>query len=492
MVQHIFAPHRDKWWVAAIALVTAVISARPYAGGWNDGSRLAAVESLAERETFVIGESVFVRVPRFASPYDPNEPRLIHTGTLDKLLINGQYYSDKSPVPSLVLAGAAKVLQSFGVKARDKPKVFCWWLNFIGGGLCFIAAIGGIFKFGGVIGLPRHWRLALTASFAFGTIALPYSRHVNNHIQLLAVISWLLPCMIEVARRFGNDLRLLSSSLKLPLIGLLAGLGYVIDLGIGPVLFVCVCGWLVWRCRDVRSWRQRFALLALFGAGALPLPLLHHVVNYQIAGTIIPANAVAEFLQWPGSPFDTGNMTGRWQHDHPARLLIYGLEMMIGRKGFLAHNLTLVISVAVAPMLLRLPMKEKPEFVCMLVFSVLAFVVYAVTSNNYSGRCLSIRWFVPLLAPAYIAIALAVRARPEFAKFFVPFALAGAAWSLLAWRDGPWTSPPLVQLWVISSLAWIAFGWLLARRVEWTRFARQLLQSRRIRFGASILTAKRE
>ena len=38
-----------------------VLSARPYAGSWNDGSRLAAVESLVDYHTWAIDDSIFVR-----------------------------------------------------------------------------------------------------------------------------------------------------------------------------------------------------------------------------------------------------------------------------------------------------------------------------------------------------------------------------------------------------------------------------------------------
>ena len=39
---------RLVWIVALTATVIALLSARPFAGSWNDGSRLAAVESLVD------------------------------------------------------------------------------------------------------------------------------------------------------------------------------------------------------------------------------------------------------------------------------------------------------------------------------------------------------------------------------------------------------------------------------------------------------------
>ena len=47
--------------VLALAVVVALVSARPYAGSWNDGSRLATVECLVDYHTLAIDRSASVR-----------------------------------------------------------------------------------------------------------------------------------------------------------------------------------------------------------------------------------------------------------------------------------------------------------------------------------------------------------------------------------------------------------------------------------------------
>src|SRR5438874_3776845 len=94
--------------ILGIALAIAAISARPYAGGWNDGSRLATVECLVDYHTLAIDRSVFVQVPSEddptrPTPYRRDEANLVAQGTGDKLFIEGRFYSDKSPVPALLL-----------------------------------------------------------------------------------------------------------------------------------------------------------------------------------------------------------------------------------------------------------------------------------------------------------------------------------------------------------------------------------------------------
>src|SRR5437868_3611985 len=95
-------PQPWRTWIVILgAAAVAVVSARSYVGGWNDGSRLATVESLVDRGTWAIDDSQFVR------PTDDSG-----AGTLDKLRIDGRYYSDKSPVPALLMAGEYALLKA--------------------------------------------------------------------------------------------------------------------------------------------------------------------------------------------------------------------------------------------------------------------------------------------------------------------------------------------------------------------------------------------
>ena len=62
------------------------------------------------------------------SPYPPDDAAPPGTGTLDKLLIDGHYYSDKSPVPALLLAGVYEVWQAATglTAARSGPTSSAW------------------------------------------------------------------------------------------------------------------------------------------------------------------------------------------------------------------------------------------------------------------------------------------------------------------------------------------------------------------------------
>ncbi len=205
------------WAVLAVAVVIAAVSAHPYAGGWNDGSRLATVESLVDRHTWVIDDSIFVNPsaetadhPHRQAPYAAPDPAadylLKHEGTLDKLFINGHYYSDKSPVPSLWLAAVYAAFRfCTGWTAATHAGAFCYLLTLASSGLAYVVAVWSVWRLGRPLGLAPRLRLLLTASFGLATVALPYVRHVNNHILLLGVVAALMTEMAQLAARGRGD-----------------------------------------------------------------------------------------------------------------------------------------------------------------------------------------------------------------------------------------------------------------------------------------------
>ncbi len=447
---------RSIRWVGALiggcAVLLAAFSARPFAGGWNDGSRLAAVESLIDAHTLAIDHSVFVQVPPppQPAPYPADEPVLLRHGTLDKLFISGHYYSDKSPVPAVLLAGSYQLLKwATGWTARTHPDHFCRAMTLASSGLAYVLAVLGVYVLGGRLRLGLSLRLLLAASFGLATVALPYTAHVNNHILLLGVTTWLTVSVHSLAEesRQGRV-----GSWRLILLGLLAGLGYTIDLGVGPVLLVCTLLFVV-------ACFRRITPAAIVIAAALPWLALHHALNHAVGGTWGPANAVAEYFRWPGSPFSASNLTGGWAHAGPGSFLLYAASMLFGKRGFFGHNLPLFLLLPALAPLLRLR-RRRPEVWWALGCCAGAWLLYAATSNNSSGQCLSIRWFVPLLAPAYLLLALALRVFPKFRIAFVLLSAWGCMLVLLM-REGPWTKHVVPGFWILQAAALLSWVFLI-------------------------------
>jgi hypothetical protein len=438
---------RMGWIVAFVAMLLALVSARPFAGGWNDGSRLAAVESLVDYRTWAIDDSIFVKVPQTAeraAPYPVSDPGLLRDGTQDKMWIAGHFYSDKSPVPALAMAAAYQVVQWVtGLVAKESPGWFCYWLTFLTSGVAYIVAVCCMDRLAVVTGLRRRSRLLLTASFALGTIALTYTRHVNNHILLLAVCSAL---MLLFARTHFSRASLLA-------IGSLIGLGYTIDLGIGPVLVVCAVAFIAWKTRSLRA-----VIVVL--AAAFPWFALHHTLNYAVGGTFFPANAHAAYFEWPGSPFDSANLTGGWAHASVGKFIVYALDLASGRRGFFPYNLALFLAMPGLVVLLRARVPETPQILFAAGFSLASWLLYSATSTNHAGLCCSVRWFVPLLAPGFYILALSLREVPHCEGDMVILTSGGILMGVASWWGGPWMTHMPWGFWPILAgtlLTWLGY-----------------------------------
>jgi hypothetical protein len=212
--------------------------------------------------------------------------------------------------------------------------------------------------------------------------------------------------------------------------------------------------------------------VAAFGLAALPWLALHHAVNYATGGTFQPANAVPDYFLWPGCPFDPHNMTGVWNHT-VGHFLAYAADLLVGQRGFLNHNLPLLLALPAIVVLLARRTKELPEILFVGFWCGGTWLAYAVTSTNHSGLCCSIRWLVPLLAPAYFALAVFLRQHPAWRRDFVLLSAWGALFAGMMWLEGPWRpwmKQRLVYYWLLQAVALASWaGYCLRQR----RLARQ-------------------
>ncbi len=452
--------------VLMVSLTVALVSARPYAGGWNDGSRLAVVESLVDFGTLSIDRSIFVDPARAkrtgALPYDPRQPFLMESGTFDKVMIEGRFYSDKPMVPALLMAACYQALEWIaGLRARSRPDLFVYAMTIISSGLAYVAAVLCIHLLGRRILSGSSRAFAVTISFALGSSALTYARQVNSHEGLLAVAAALMVCLHCLPQRL---LQTPSPRGLLAGMGLLTGLGYCMDFAVGPLLLIAIAPLIIYRCRVIG--RRGLGMAALFLLSALPLIVLHHALNYHIGGTFRPVNTVAEYLFWHGSPFNSSNASGPWLHRGIWRGLGYALELLFGKKGFLLHQPVLILASlgGIAVMLRkRALLPEMPEMLFSLAWSGAVWLVYAWGSNNASGVCATIRWFVPLLAPGYYVLLMVLRYRPDLYPEFLALAAGGMLLSAMMWWYGPWMAM-VPGYWFIVGVTLLGWSMVVLRR----------------------------
>ncbi|HEV7225927.1 MAG TPA: hypothetical protein VGN42_24685 [Pirellulales bacterium] len=450
-------------WTVAVAI--ALVSARDYAGGWNDGSRLATVECLVDHHTLAIDESIFVDVPRIDPrsdrpfPYPLDDPAAWIGGTKDKVLVAGRYYSHKPPIPAVLLAGWYFIWQKVtGLTARARCDEFCYWMTLGSSGVAYVASVVGAFHLGGLLRLSLAKRLQLALSLALATVSIAYVRHVNDHIMLLGVATVLTFLLAQFAKSLpqaGAAGR--SKGPELALAGSLAGLAYTIDQGAGPPLLVAAAAIVAYRAR------RRVSALAIFGVAAVPWLAAHHAINYALGGTFKPIGSVPEYFDWPGSPFNADNMTGVWRHESLGDLVLYALGLLFSpRWGFFWHNLPLLLLLPGAFALWRRRPAESPEAAALGGWCFATWLLYAALSVNHSGDCCSVRWFVPLLAAGYFMLAVLLRDEPRYHWGFAALSALGLGLGAMMWAAGPWaepSGPSFSALQAAGAACWI--GWMM-------------------------------
>lgn len=440
--------------------VVAAVSARPYAGSWNDASRLATAESLVDRSTLQIDSSIFVVPPESDGqqplPYRAHRSDLLTNGTQDKLFIQWHFYSDKTPLPSVYLAVVYQCWTWLGGSPfAERPDWCCRVLTWSSSGLAFVLAVWGILRLGRPVGLSDRLRLELGLAFAVGTIAVGYSGTVNAHIIQLASAIWLFVGLLEVSQGLYSIRRLIG-------IGTLAGIAYAADFSAGPTL---LCATLLAILGTTRSVRHAVIVIV----AVIPWLIAHHAVNYWIGGSLAPANANPAYFHWDGSPFAAGAITGRWQHATPLHFLRYAGDLLFGKQGYLFHNLPLLIASVWAWPILKQAKRERWVLLAALFWCVSTWLLAAVSSTNRSGQCLSVRWFLPLLAAGFLYLAVLLRDRPDLISEFRLAANWGVPMAILSAIYGLWIPHMLPGYWLFVAgflISWAVLKCRMARPVQ--------------------------
>lgn len=460
-----FADHpAAAWALAAVALGLAAIGAKPYAGSWNDGCRLAAVESLLDRGTLAIDDSVFCKTPQRLLdsghlPYPADRYDLHLFGTLDKLYVRGHFHSDKPAVVSVLMAAMYQPLLWLGMpRPGDRPDVFAWAMTVLTSGLGYAAAVGCLWAIGTRVGLEPRWRLGWLAAFALATYAPTYTQHVNNHAMLLGVVAGMCVLMLWVADAARANRTAWGSLVGL---GTLAGLGFNLDFGSGPLLVAVVFGTVVWRTR--RVWPA-----VVYSLAVLPWVAAGVGLNYAIGGVWLPINMYPEHFDFPGSPFSAANLTGYRRHG-PLDQLLYAGAMLFGKHGFLNHNLPLLLVGLAGWVVARGSTAGRVELLALFVWCSATWLTYAVLSNNMGGGCCSIRWFVPFLAPGFWAVAVLLQERPPLRPDFVALTGWGFVLAGLMWWSGPWVLRMVPLMWPVVGAAVLTWAGIAARRIAASR-----------------------
>ena len=319
-VEQVF--NRLEWMLLTVAAIFLAFSTFTKAIIDNDRSRLASVDSLVERGTWVIDRSRFHQEPR--SDYQ----------IIDKIQIGDHFYSSKPPVLSFLMAGEYWVLHhAFGYDFNDEEdrRFLIWALTYTFTGIPFLW-IAFLFR------IAARWfildpmvRFVGLFIVLFCNEHLGFAETINNHIP---GASLLFSSMVFAIGLVHGKLK--PAPWLFVLTGLLAGLLPTVEL---PASFFCVLLWayLVW-------WFPRQTLL-WFTLGAVPPLALNFGLMYAISGSIIPFYLRDELYRYKGGSY--WNLTramdaaGEYETKHA-----YFYHLSVGRKGLFSLYPVLLFSLA--------------------------------------------------------------------------------------------------------------------------------------------------
>ena len=227
-------------------------------------------------------------------------------------------------------------------------------------------------------------------------------------------------------------------------LGTLAGLGFNLDFGSGPPLVAALFALVVWRTRSLRS-------TMLFSTAVFPWLAAGIGINYAIGGVWKPINMYPEHFQFPGSPFTEENLTGFLRHE-PLDQFLYAGGMLFGKKGFLNHNLPLLLLLSSGWFLFRTPIRFRAELLTMLGWVRGDLAVVCHTVEQHGRRLLLGAPVISFLCRGsggwQSCFAIDRNDAANFCASRRGLVLAG-----LMWWKGPWTQRMAPMLWPIVGCA---------------------------------------
>jgi hypothetical protein len=352
--------HRVK--IFAFALI-AMLLITPKARSWNDASRMATIQSLVEKQTFVIDDSAFV-------------------DTSDKIYINGHYYSDKPAMTSIMGALIYLPLFHFGIELDQGWNLAYYLITLFTVKIFWLLGLLAFYFTLGFSKINDRNRLWVTFALGIASLHLTWSSTLNNHSLAASLLIIGFYFLLKSSR---------SVSIKrdLFLAGFFMSFAGTVDV---PTVAFYV-GFLLYILIDTNlRGKSIFYLLPLM---LTVLPALS--VNYYISGSLIPVQIKRVYFDYPGSPWISSNVLSGIQVNQGVFLLVYSFTSLLGPRGFLLYNPLLLIAL---PCLIREIRKGQPfrrEALVIVSVSLIIVSYYLLFTNDYGGRSYSIRWFVPLL-----------------------------------------------------------------------------------------------
>jgi hypothetical protein len=414
----------------------------------NDRSRWATVYALGEKGSYQIDET----------PWPP---------TIDRVQLNGHFYSSKPALLPTLLAGEYLVLKKLSLgklNLQDNPEAVIRTIlvsvNLVPM-VIFLILYSRFLNAFPVDPVVRNYSLLAAG---LGTYLTGFCVTLNNHtIAAFSSFFALYPAFLiwcEARREWwlfatAGFFAAFTAVNEFPAAAFLAALGVA----------------LLWKVpQRTLAFLLPFALVPLAG---------HFYTNYKVTGSLEPPYAIKAAYDFPGSYWKidpaSGRLVGSQTNPQTGQLtlnvttgidnqyepwFVYLFQMLIGHHGIFSLSPIFVFTVLGSVVLLRQPGNPLRDFALLSIFlTVVLFVFYLFFAGqrNYGGMSNGLRWMFWLIPLWLMILPFGLQRKSSnfwFQRMAMIFLLISAASAFYATRN-PWTRPWLHE--VLYYTGWIRY-----------------------------------
>jgi len=414
----------------------------------NDLSRWATIYSLGERGTYNIDVTPWLN-------------------TIDRVQVNGHFYSSKPPLLPTVLAGEYLLLKtlSFGkLNFHDHPVAVMRLILVTVNLVPFVIFLRLFSRLLDRLTTDPWVRMFALLAAGLGTYLTAYGVTLNNHTVAAFSMFFALFAAYLIWRERRREWWLFAAA------GFFAGFTAVNELP-ATAFLVAVVGGLLWKAR-------RQALLFLLPFALIPVAA-HFATNYAAVGSLKPAYANKTAYDFPGSYWKIDPVTGRRVgsrvdpatgnesislykgiDDQYEPWPVYLCHMLLGHHGVFSLSPIFIFSLIGLCRRIRARGDPLAPFALLagsLTLILLAFYVFFAGQRNYGGVCSGLRWFfwlIPLWL-MFLPAGLEGKADSRWVRGLASAFLLISAVSVFYSAPNPWTKSWLHEL--LYQMKWISY-----------------------------------
>ena len=275
------------------AFALCALLTKSHATSWNDASRFATIDSLANRGTFAIENSSFARQ------------------TSDSYRYRGHTYGEP-PEPALFGTAVAFALKGAGITPDNRRGLWIYLITLFVVGSSFSLGCGYAFAFARALGYSVHLSAFSAALSGAATLNLPYAIVYSNHVLVGTAVLAGVYHLFRLRDGTGHPCAA----------GLFFGLAFAFDQAAGFAALIAI----------IMLYRAPRSSVLVFLAASIPFVFLELFLNWKLSGSLLSPGLNDSF--WSGAQLKATSL-----HLKPARDYVSNLaSMTIGNKGLFVYT----------------------------------------------------------------------------------------------------------------------------------------------------------